>query len=96
VLVAASIRLRERGRFPGPRGWWPLVFVGTALMFWSPTVVGHGRRCSSGFVGGFAFFRQPSLYETTVISDRCRGLPSRGSESIFFALGCVLMWRWRR
>jgi hypothetical protein len=62
---------RERGRFPGPHWWWPLVFVGTALMFWSPTVVGHGRRCHVG--GGFAFFGNYILWSTVYLPDRHAG-----------------------
>ena len=95
VLVAALSGFANAAAFPG-LGWWPLVFVGTALMFWSL----NGRRAWSallvGFVGGFAFFGNHILWLTVYLGP-VPWLALAGLESIFFALGCVLMalaWRY--
>ena len=94
VLVAAISGFANAAAFPGV-GWWPLIFVGTALMFWSL----NGRRTWSallvGFVGGFAFFGNHILWLTVYLGP-VPWLALAGLESIFFALGCVLMalaWR---
>ena len=66
VLVAALSGYANAAAFPGI-GWWPLIFVGTALMLWSL----HGRRAWSaflvGFVGGFAFFGNHILWLTVYL-----------------------------
>ncbi len=94
VLVAALSGYANAAAFPGI-GWWPFIFVGTALMLWSL----HGRRAWSallvGFVGGFAFFGNHILW-LTVYLGAVPWLALAGLESVFFALGCVLMalaWR---
>ena len=94
VLVAALSGYVNAAAFPGI-GWWPLIFVGTALMLWSL----HGRRAWSallvGFIGGFAFFGNHILWLTVYLGP-VPWLALAGLESVFFALGCVLMalaWR---
>jgi apolipoprotein N-acyltransferase len=95
VLVAAASGFVNAAAFPGV-GWWPLVFPGTALMFWSLA----GRRGWSsllvGLVGGFAFFGNHILWLTVYLGP-IPWLALAGLESIFFALGCGLMalaWRY--
>lgn len=94
VLVAAISGFVNSAAFP-ELGWWPLIFVGTALMFWSLA----GRRGWSsllvGFVGGFAFFGNHILWLTVYLGP-IPWLALAGLESVFFALGCALMalaWR---
>ena len=94
MLVAALSGYANAAAFPGI-GWWPLIFVGTALMLWSL----NGRRVWSaflvGFVGGFAFFGNHILWLTVYLGP-VPWLALAALESIFFALGCVLMalaWR---
>ena len=94
LLLAALSGFANAAAFPGI-GWWPLIFVGTALMFWSL----NGRRAWSalivGFVGGFAFFGNHILWLTVYLGP-VPWLALASLEAIFFALGCVLMalaWR---
>jgi len=94
LLVAALSGFANAAAFPA-LGWWPLIFVGTALMFWSL----YGRRPWSallvGFVGGFAFFGNHILWLTVYLGP-VPWLALAGLESVLFALGCVLMalaWR---
>jgi apolipoprotein N-acyltransferase len=94
VLVAALSGFANAAAFPG-LGWWPLIFVGTALMFWSL----NGRRAWSallvGFVGGFAFFGNHILWLTVYLGP-VPWIALAGLQAVFFALGCVLMalaWR---
>jgi apolipoprotein N-acyltransferase len=82
------------GAFPD-RGWWPLAFVGTALIMWSLI----GRRSWPalfvGLIGGFAFFGT-HIFWLTVYLGPIPWLALAGLEAIFFALGCWLMalaWR---
>ena len=94
LLVAALSGFANAAAFPGI-GWWPLIFVGTALMLWSLL----GRRPRSallvGFVGGFAFFGNHILWLTVYLGP-VPWLALAGLEAAFFALGCVLIalaWR---
>jgi apolipoprotein N-acyltransferase len=94
VLVAAISGFTNAAAFPS-FGWWPLVFVGTALMLWSLV----GRRVWPsllvGLVGGFAFFGNHILWLTVYLGP-VPWLALAGLESIFFAIGCALMalaWR---
>lgn len=94
VLLAAISGFTNAAAFPG-LGWWPLIFVGTALMLWSLV----GRRVWPsllvGFVGGFAFFGNHILWLTVYLGP-VPWLALAGLESIFFAIGCALMalaWR---
>ncbi|MES2094980.1 MAG: apolipoprotein N-acyltransferase [Actinomycetota bacterium] len=94
VLVAALSGFANAAAFPR-LGWWPLIFIGTALMFWSL----NGRRAWSallvGFVGGFAFFGNHILWLTVYLGP-LPWIALAGLQAVFFALGCVLMalaWR---
>jgi apolipoprotein N-acyltransferase len=82
------------GAFPD-RGWWPLAFVGTALIMWSLI----GRRAWPslfvGLIGGLAFFGT-HIFWLTVYLGPIPWLALAGLEGVFFALGCLLMalaWR---
>ncbi|QNE46688.1 apolipoprotein N-acyltransferase [Glaciihabitans sp. INWT7] len=95
LLVAALSGFINAAAFPA-LGWWPLIFIGTALMFWSLV----GRRVRSallvGFVGGFAFFGNHIIWLTVYLGP-VPWLALAGLEAVFFALGCVLMalaWRY--
>lgn len=94
LLVAALSGLINAAAFPA-LGWWPLIFIGTALMLWSLV----GRRVWPsllvGFVGGFAFFGSHISWLTVYLGP-VPWLALAGLESIFFAIGCALMalaWR---
>lgn len=95
VLVSAMSGFINAAAFPG-LGWWPLVFIGTALLLWS--LIGR-RGWSSllvGFVGGIAFFGNHILWLTVYLGP-VPWIALAGLESIFFAVGCVLLacaWRW--
>lgn len=94
LLIAALSGFVNSAAFPA-LGWWPLIFVGTALMFWS--LVGRRPRSALlvGFVGGFAFFGNHILWLTVYLGP-VPWLALAGLESIFFALGCLLIslaWR---
>jgi apolipoprotein N-acyltransferase len=80
--------------FPG-RGLWPLVFLGTALMFYA--LIGRSSRSAFavGLVGGFAFFGT-HIYWLTIYLGPIPWLALAGLQSIFFALGAMLIalaWR---
>jgi apolipoprotein N-acyltransferase len=94
VLLAAVAGTVNSYAFPG-RGWWPLVFVGTAMLLWTL----RGRRFWAsmlvGVVGGFAFFGNHILWLTVYLGP-VPWLALAGLESIFFACGAALMalaWR---
>ncbi|WP_165065630.1 apolipoprotein N-acyltransferase [Marisediminicola senii] len=81
--------------FPG-LGWWPLIFVGTPLIlaslvgrrFWGSLLV--------GLLAGFAFWGT-HIFWLTIYLGAVPWLALAGLETIFFALGCVLIslaWRW--
>ncbi len=94
IIAAALSGVANAAAFPA-LGWWPLVFIGTALMFWS--LDGRGSRSALlvGFVGGFAFFGT-HIFWLTVYLGPVPWLALAGVESVLFALGCVLMalaWR---
>ncbi|MCU1514256.1 MAG: lnt, partial [Microbacteriaceae bacterium] len=76
-------------------GWWPMIFVGTGLVFWSLI----GRRFWSsmlvGLVAGFAFFGS-HIFWLTIYLGPIPWLALAGLEAIFFALGAALVaaaWR---
>ena len=80
--------------FPG-LGWWPLIFIGTALVLYALV----GRRVWSsllvGVLAGFAFWGT-HIFWLTVYLGAVPWLALAGLESIFYALGCVaiaLAWR---
>ncbi|WP_241986416.1 apolipoprotein N-acyltransferase [Cryobacterium psychrophilum] len=80
--------------FPG-LGWWPLIFVGTPLIFLALV----GRRgwgaLAVGVLGGFAFWGTHILWITIYLGP-VPWLALAGLQSIFFALGCAIMaFAWR-
>jgi apolipoprotein N-acyltransferase len=82
------------GAFPA-LGWWPLIFVGTAVILWSLRGRSIGGALLVGVVGGFAFFGS-HIFWLTVYLGPIPWLALAGLQSIFFALGAVLMalgWR---
>ena len=93
-VMAALSGFVNSAAFPA-LGWWPLVFIGTALMFWSL----NGRRPAASFavglVGGFAFFGTHILWLTVYLGP-VPWLALAGLQTVFFALGCMLMaFAWR-
>lgn len=75
--------------------WWPLIFVGTALMMWSVS----GRRLGSAFLlgllGGFSFWGT-LIFWLTVYLGPVPWLALAGLQTVFFALGAMLLalaWR---
>ena len=94
VLAAGIGGMVTAGAFPD-RGWWPLAFLGPALVIWSLI----GRRFWSsllvGLVGGFAFFGT-HIFWLTVYLGPIPWLALAGLEAIFYALGATLIalaWR---
>lgn len=81
--------------YPGI-GWWPLIFVGTPLVFFA--LVGR-RLWGSALVGllaGLAFWGT-HIFWLTVYLGPVPWAALAGLESLFYALGCVLValaWRW--
>ncbi|MHB1172790.1 MAG: apolipoprotein N-acyltransferase [Lacisediminihabitans sp.] len=92
---AALAGILNAGAFPA-LGWWPLVFVGTALMLWALIGRSVGGALLVGLVGGFAFFGS-HIFWLTVYLGPIPWLALAGLESVFFALGALLMalaWRY--
>jgi apolipoprotein N-acyltransferase len=94
LILAAAGGLLNSDAFP-ERGWWPLVFVGTALILWSL----KGRRVWPslliGFVAGFGFFGNHILWLTVYLGP-VPWIGLAGLESVFFAIGAALIalaWR---
>ncbi|WP_394771349.1 apolipoprotein N-acyltransferase [Lacisediminihabitans sp.] len=94
VVLAALSGFVNSFAFPG-RGWWPLVFVGTAMLllslrgrrFWPSVLV--------GLVAGFAFFGNHILWLTVYLGP-VPWLALAGLESVFFSFGASLLalaWR---
>jgi len=95
VAAAAAGGLLDATAFPS-LGWWPMAFIGTALILWSLI----GRRVWSsllvGLVAGCAFWGS-TIFWLTVYLGPVPWLAAAGLEAVFFAAGCVLMalaWRW--
>ena len=80
--------------FPA-QGWWPLIFLGTALMMWSVRGKTLGVAFGLGLLGGFTFWGT-LIFWLTVYLGPVPWLALAGLQSIFFALGAVLLaltWR---
>jgi len=95
VLLAVVAGFVLTGSFPG-LGWWPLAFVGTALMLWSLI----GRTFLSGVLvglfGGFSFFGSLVLWSTVYLGP-VPWLALSSATTVFFAAGTGLIavvWRW--
>jgi apolipoprotein N-acyltransferase len=94
VITAGVGGLLNSYAFPA-RGWWPFAFIGTALIFWALKNRRVWASLVIGFVAGFAFFGNHILW-ITVYLGAVPWLALAGLESIFFALGMVLVaaaWR---
>lgn len=94
VLAAAIAGGILTAAFPD-RGWWPLVFPGTALMVWSLRGRGVLGSLVVGIIGGFSFWGS-HIFWLTIYLGPVPWLALSGLQSVFFALGCVLMalaWR---
>ncbi|HXD62705.1 MAG TPA: apolipoprotein N-acyltransferase [Lacisediminihabitans sp.] len=77
-------------------GWWPLIFVGTGMILWSLRGRSVAGSLLIGFIGGFSFFGH-HIFWLTVYLGPIPWLALAGLESIFFALGAMLIalaWRW--
>lgn len=82
------------GAFPA-LGWWPLVFAGTALVLWSLRGRSVGGSLFVGLIAGFAFFGT-HIFWLTVYLGPIPWFALAGLESVFFAIGAMLMalaWR---
>ena len=94
-MTAAAIGgLLNAGGFPA-LGWWPLIFVGTAMILWSLRGRSIGGSLLVGLVAGFVFFGS-HIFWLTVYLGPIPWLALAGLQSIFFALGAMLMslaWR---
>ena len=94
LLVLAAGPIMDAG-FPD-RDWWPLTFVGIAMMLWAF----RGRRAGSaflvGFVGGMSFY----LFHIQWASEFLGLVPMLALsflESLFFGVGAIaiaLAYRW--
>ena len=94
VTAAAIGGLLNAGGFPA-LGWWPLIFVGTAVILWSLRGRSIGGSLLVGLVAGFVFFGS-HIFWLTVYLGPIPWLALAGLQSIFFALGAMLMslaWR---
>lgn len=94
VAAAAAGGFANSSAFPSV-GWWPMVFLGTALVMWSLV----GRKVAGsllvGFVAGGAFFGS-HIFWLTIYLGPIPWLALAGLQAIFFALGAMLMalaWR---
>ncbi|MEO7124457.1 MAG: apolipoprotein N-acyltransferase [Lacisediminihabitans sp.] len=94
ALVAAIGGALNACAFPA-LGWWPLIFVGTAVMLWAFRGRSVAGSLFIGFIAGFAFFGS-HIFWLTVYLGPIPWLALAGLESIFFAIGAMLMslaWR---
>ncbi|MEO9104362.1 MAG: apolipoprotein N-acyltransferase, partial [Terrimesophilobacter sp.] len=94
VFAAASSGPMNAAAFPA-LDWWPLVFVGTGLMMWSLKGRRLGTAFCLGLLGGFSFWGT-HIFWLTVYLGPIPWLALTGLQSIFFALGAVLLalaWR---
>ena len=93
-VAAALAGVINAAAFPD-LGWWPLVIPGTALMLWSLRARRAGGAFLVGLIGGFTFFGT-HIFWLTVYLGPVPWLALAGLESVFFALGAMLMalaWR---
>ncbi len=94
LLAAAASGPINAAAFPA-LGWWPLVFLGTALMMWSVAGRRLGTAFLFGLVGGFGFWGVHIFWLTTYLGP-VPWLALAGLQTLFFALGAVLLalaWR---
>jgi apolipoprotein N-acyltransferase len=95
VIAAAASGPINAAAFPA-LGWWPLVFLGTGLMIWSLAGRRTGTAFLLGLLGGFSFWGT-HIFWLTIYLGPVPWLALAGLQSIFFALGCILLalaWRW--
>lgn len=93
-MAAAASGPLNSAAFPA-LGWWPLVFVGTGLMIWSVRGRKPGAAFLLGLLGGFSFWGT-HIFWLTIYLGPVPWLALAGLETVFFALGAVLLalaWR---
>lgn len=81
--------------YPG-LGWWPLIFVGTPLVFFALVDRRAWGSALVGMLAGLAFWGT-HIFWLTVYLGPVPWAALAGLESVFYALGCVLIalaWRW--
>ncbi len=94
AVIAAVGGVINALAFPG-LGWWPLIFLGTPLLLFALVGRGVGGSLLVGMLGGFAFWGT-HIFWLTIYLGPVPWLALAGLESIFFAIGCVLIalaWR---
>jgi apolipoprotein N-acyltransferase len=94
VILAALSGGITAAAFPG-LGWWPLVVPGTALLLFTLLGRSIGGALLVGLVGGFSFWGT-HIFWLTVYLGPIPWLALAGLQTVFFALGCVLLalaWR---
>lgn len=95
VAAAAAGGMINSTAFPS-LGWWPMAFVGTALVLWSLIGLTIRSALLVGLVAGFAFYGS-HIFWLTVYLGPVPWIALAGLQAIFFAVGCVLMalaWKW--
>jgi apolipoprotein N-acyltransferase len=88
-FAAALGGIVNAGAFPA-LGWWPLAFVGTGLIFWSLIGRSAGGALLVGLAAGFGFFGT-HIFWLTIYLGPIPWLALAGLESVFFALGALLI-----
>ncbi len=94
VLAAAASGPINAAAFPA-LDWWPLIFLGTAMMMWSLSGRHLGAAFLLGVIGGFSFWGT-LIFWLTVYLGPIPWLALAGLQAIFFGLGAVLLalaWR---
>jgi apolipoprotein N-acyltransferase len=95
VAAGAAGGLLNATAFPS-LGWWPMAFIGTALIIWSLIGRGVGGALLVGLVAGFAFYGSHISWLTVYLGP-IPWLALAGLQAIFFAVGCLLIslaWKW--
>lgn len=95
VFLAALSGPIMAGGFPG-LNWWPLAFIGTALMLCSLKGRSFFEGLLVGMVGGFCFYGT-LIFWSTVYLGPVPWLALTTVEAVFFAVGAGLisiLWRW--
>ncbi|CAN5171217.1 apolipoprotein N-acyltransferase [soil metagenome] len=95
IAAASAGGLLNATAFPS-LGWWPMAFVGTALILWSLIGRSVGGSLLVGLVAGLSFYGSHISWLTVYLGP-VPWIALAALEAIFFALGCLLMalaFRW--